>query len=97
MGDKCCNLRTGEYFTVPNENYIIGLNKNDDDFSIIGEVSEKATWVTEGMEFGEDDWELMGHHKDGHNPTIHGKACLKEYWFVVDYIKFACPQCKHFH
>lgn len=39
-GDFCYNPRTKEFFNVPDENYVTGLNKNIDDFKIIAGIPE---------------------------------------------------------
>jgi hypothetical protein len=66
---------------------------------VIGEVSPEAVWVTEGMEFDEEDlgWALST--KDQFEDIVtstdfndKGYKSLKR-----KYVKFKCPTCKTFH
>lgn len=50
-------------------------------FKVIGEISLDAVWVTEGMEFEEDD--------------VH-KCFVPDAW-PTGTVKIKCSQCKHFH
>lgn len=64
-------------------------------FKVIGEVSPEATWVTEGMEFDRNDFQMIWSN------GRHRKRCKYD---LIDaeiepilIAEFKCPTCKQFH
>jgi len=49
VGDICVNLRTKECFIVQNEESITGLNKNDDDFKLVGIIKDERISETDSF------------------------------------------------
>jgi hypothetical protein len=95
-GDRCCNLRTGEYFIVEEIGYVEGLNKNEDDFAVIGEISPNAAWVTEGMEFDEDEilTFIMLHEVEGSWKEMDGFRWSA--YPVSSFVGIKCKCCNKF-
>ena len=60
----------------------------ENSFKVIGEVSPEAIWVTEGMEFDEEEL----YYEGGFQGTIPDN-----YTEIGGKIKFRCPTCKTFH
>lgn len=67
-------------------------------FKVIGEISEGAIWVKEGMEFDEEDlsFYVSSHHSEqSYSMTLNGFFDCN--WQGEKYIKVKCPTCGHFH
>lgn len=84
---------------VKDENEKFGFKS--DTFKIIGEVSPEATWVTEDMEFDEEELDVFFYVFNDNKPLFHFE--IKNYKTFVDVkrgeiiIKIKCPTCKQFH
>lgn len=85
-------------------NYIIDRKEQitELNYKVIGKISSDAVWVTEGMEFDEDEWSLFGYYSNTpyvleglmKNPEYQEEYKEMYHDFVV---KIKCPTCKQFH
>jgi hypothetical protein len=66
----------------------------DKAFKVIGEVSPEATWVKEGMEFEEDNVQILGEDNFGYKYLLE-ILNPKDVQKVIVQIK--CSNCKNFH
>jgi len=72
-------------------------------FKVIGEISTEAIWVTEGMEFDEDEVEIWWYNILKDKFTPHKYEPSDEYTDLVDNPalekrpRIKCPTCKMFH
>jgi len=68
-------------------------------FKVIGKISPKAVWVTEGMEFDEGD--IAYRFSDNGKDIILQPSAFPsdevEEWGNPSYIVIKCPTCKQFH
>lgn len=71
------------------EQSVLGLADRPNEFyKAIGEVSPEAVWVTEGMEFDEEEL----YYEGGFQGTIPDN-----YTEIGGKIEFRCPTCKTYH
>lgn len=76
-----------------------------DCYKVIGEVSPEAVWVTEGMEFDEEQIQGIGCYKKHPMDSIYFEDLESFTKFFTEHpsikyrpvIKFECPTCKTFH
>lgn len=77
-------------------------------YKVIGEVSSRAVWVTEGMEFDTSpgmytgEWQAIPIYKGDQQVTLLGssrqrRALLSQIPVEKYIILFKCPNCKTFH
>lgn len=67
---------------------------------VIGKVSPEAVWVTEGMEFEEEDVQVICY--DGEDTWVFSAEEWKEeieeeHSYLWYKIQIKCPNCEHFH
>lgn len=68
-------------------------NARDLCFKVIGEISPEATWVKEGDEFDEEEWQNV-RYADGCTYVDYDKNYTGRDGYFVE---IKCPTCKKFH
>lgn len=95
IGDKVeISDSLSKYWDLESENDV-RIAKDKGFYKVIGEVSPEATWITEGMEFDRNDFQMIWSNGKQRKLSRYDLRDVEIEPILI--AEFKCPTCKQFH